>query len=58
MNADELDLTALELLTTTRSVRHRLDPDHPVDPTLLRRCVEIALQAPSGRNSQAGASWW
>ena len=47
-----LDLTAEELLTTTRSVRHRLDLDRPVDPELLRRCVEIALQAPSGRNEQ------
>jgi nitroreductase len=47
-----LDLTAEQLLTTTRSVRHRLDLDRPVDPALLRRCVEIALQAPTGRNEQ------
>jgi nitroreductase len=47
-----LDLSAEELLTTTRAVRHRLDLDRPVDPALLRRCVEIALQAPSGRNEQ------
>ncbi|MGI5130023.1 nitroreductase family protein [Pseudonocardia sp. CA-107938] len=52
MTGPELDLTATELLTTTRSVRHRLDLDRPVDPALLRRCVELALQAPSGRNSQ------
>jgi nitroreductase len=49
---DQLDLTAEELLSTTRSVRHRLDFDRPVDPAILRRCVELALQAPSGRNSQ------
>jgi nitroreductase len=49
---DQLDLTAEELLSTTRSVRHRLDFDRPVDPAVLRRCVELALQAPSGRNSQ------
>ncbi|MGK3208623.1 nitroreductase family protein [Amycolatopsis sp. MEPSY49] len=49
---DRLDLTAEELLTTTRAVRHRLDFDRPVDPAVLRRCVELALQAPSGRNSQ------
>lgn len=47
-----LDLSAEELLTTTRAVRHRLGLDRPVDPALLRRCVEIALQAPSGRNEQ------
>ncbi|TCK22149.1 nitroreductase family protein [Pseudonocardia endophytica] len=45
-------LTPEELLTTTRSVRWRLDLDRPVEPGLLRRCVEIALQAPTGRNSQ------
>jgi len=39
-------------VTTTRAVRHRLGLDRPVDPALLRRCVEIALQAPSGRNEQ------
>jgi nitroreductase len=47
-----LDLTAEELLTTTRAVRRRLDLDRPVDPALLRRCVELAMQAPTGRNSQ------
>lgn len=47
-----LDLTAEELLTTTRSVRRRLDLDRPVDLRLLRRCVEIATQAPTGRHEQ------
>ncbi|MGE0219861.1 nitroreductase family protein [Mycolicibacterium sp.] len=47
-----LDLSAEELLTTTRAVRHRLDLDRPVDPALLRRCVEFATQAPTGRNQQ------
>ncbi|WP_224390405.1 nitroreductase family protein [Pseudonocardia sp. ICBG1293] len=47
-----LDLSAEELLTTTRSVRRRLDLDRPVDPALLRRCIEIATQAPSGRHQQ------
>ena len=45
-----LDLTAEELLTTTRSVRRRLDYERPVARETLRRCVEIALQAPSGSN--------
>ncbi len=47
-----LDLSAEELLTTTRSVRRRLDLDRPVDPALLRRCIEIATQAPTGRHEQ------
>jgi len=43
-------MTAEELLTTTRAVRRRLDFDRPVDKALLRECVRIALQAPSGSN--------
>ena len=46
------DLTPDELLTTTRSVRRRLDLAKPVPTDLLRACVEIALQAPTGGNSQ------
>jgi nitroreductase len=41
-----------ELLTTTRSVRRRLDLSRAVPATLIRECVEIALQAPTGSNSQ------
>jgi nitroreductase len=41
-----------EVLTTTRSVRRRLDLERPVDPALLRECLTIALQAPSGGNDQ------
>ncbi len=43
-------LTAGEVLTTTRAVRRRLDFDRPVDPDLLRDCVRIALQAPAASN--------
>ncbi|MFC4495974.1 nitroreductase family protein [Streptomyces ovatisporus] len=46
------ELTPDELLTTTRSVRKRLDMTRPVDPALVRECLEIALQAPSGSNAQ------
>jgi nitroreductase len=46
------DLTPEQLLTTTRAVRRRLDLDRPVDPELIRRCVEIATQAPSSINMQ------
>lgn len=47
-----LDLRSDELLTTTRSVRKRLDLDRPVPLDLVRECLEIALQAPSGSNRQ------
>jgi len=49
---DQLQLSAEELLTTTRAVRRRLDLDRPVDPELIRRCVGLAVQAPTGRNRQ------
>ncbi|TDD10861.1 nitroreductase family protein [Nonomuraea deserti] len=45
-----------ELLTTTRSVRKRLDLTRPVPTDLVRECLEIALQAPSGSNRQ-GWHW-
>jgi nitroreductase len=50
---DHLELTADELLTTTRSVRKRLDLERPVPMELVRECLEIALQAPSGSNRQS-----
>jgi len=40
------------ILTTTRAVRRRLDLDRPVDPALVRECLTIALQAPTGGNNQ------
>jgi nitroreductase len=43
-------MTAEEVLTTTRAVRQRLDFDRPVDPGLVRDCVRVALQAPAGSN--------
>ena len=46
------DLTVDELLTTTRSVRKRLDLTRPVPLELVKECLEIALQAPSGSNTQ------
>jgi nitroreductase len=45
-------MTPDELLTTTRSVRKRLDLTRPVPLDLVRECLEIALQAPSGSNRQ------
>ena len=41
------------LLTTTRSVRRRLDLERPVATDDLRRCLEIAQQAPTGSNNRS-----
>ncbi len=41
-----------ELLSTTRSVRKRLDLTRPVEPELIRECIEVAAQAPTGGNNQ------
>ncbi|OBJ82694.1 nitroreductase family protein [Mycobacterium asiaticum] len=51
-----LNLTVDEVLTTTRSVRKRLDFDKPVPRKVLMECLELALQAPTGSNSQ-GWQW-
>ena len=47
-----LALTNDELLTTTRSVRKRLDLERPVEREVVDACIELALQAPSGGNRQ------
>lgn len=48
-----MDLASVDhVLTTTRSVRKRLDFDRPVGREVIEECLEIALQAPSGSNSQ------
>jgi nitroreductase len=47
-----LGLSADEVLTTTRAVRKRLDLDRRVEPEIIRECLEIALQAPTGSNRQ------
>jgi len=40
------------LLTTTRSVRRRLDFDRPVPKELIEECLAVAVQAPTGGNLQ------
>lgn len=45
-----LDLGPDELLTTTRTVRKRLDFDRPVPRALIAECLEVAFQAPNGSN--------
>lgn len=47
-----LNLTADEVLTSTRSVRKRLDFDKPVPREVIMECLDLALQAPTGSNNQ------
>lgn len=45
-----------ELLSTTRSVRKRLDLDRPVEREVILDCLRLAVQAPTGGNRQ-GWRW-
>jgi nitroreductase len=48
-----LDLATVDrLLTTTRAVRKRLDLARPVGLGVVRECLELAVQAPTGSNAQ------
>ena len=51
-----LNLSADEVLATTRSVRKRLDFERPVEAEIVMECLELALQAPTGSNAQ-GWQW-
>lgn len=47
------DLTAIDnLLSTTKSVRRRLDLETPVDGAVVTRCIELAAYAPNASNAQ------
>jgi nitroreductase len=48
----ELNLTPRELLTTTRTVRKRLDLGRPVERDVIEECLRIAFQAPNGSDQQ------
>jgi nitroreductase len=52
MMAMTLSLSADELLTTTRSVRRRLDLSRPVERDVVEECLRMAFQAPTGQNHQ------
>ncbi|MCB1001887.1 MAG: nitroreductase family protein [Acidimicrobiales bacterium] len=52
----KLNLSADDVLTTTRAVRKRLDLERPVEREVIEECLQIALQAPTGSNSQ-GWQW-
>jgi len=41
-----------ELLATTRAVRKRLDLEREVPRAVIEECLELAVQAPTGSNSQ------
>jgi nitroreductase len=47
-----MNLSPDDLLSTTRSVRRRLDFGRPVELGLIRECLSLALQAPTGGNAQ------
>jgi nitroreductase len=47
-----LNLSVDDVLTTTRSVRKRLDLEKPVPREVLMECLDLALQAPTGSNTQ------
>lgn len=47
-----LNLSADEVLSTTRSVRKRLDLSLLVEKEVLEECLRLAQQAPSGSNTQ------
>jgi nitroreductase/catechol 2,3-dioxygenase-like lactoylglutathione lyase family enzyme len=49
----DLDRATVDrLLTTTRSVRRRLDLERTVDLDVVARCLELAFQAPSAADQQ------
>ena len=48
----QVHLTTDELLTTTRTVRRRLDLDRPVERDVLEECLALAVQAPTASNRQ------
>ena len=52
-----LDLETVDhLLSTTRAVRKRLDLSRPVGSEVIEDCLRLAVQAPTGSNSQ-GWRW-
>jgi nitroreductase len=52
MTTPLLPLSLDELLTTTRTVRQRLDFGRRVERDVITACIDIAVQAPNGSNQQ------
>ncbi|HMZ14636.1 MAG TPA: nitroreductase family protein [Mycobacterium sp.] len=48
MNIESVD----EVLSTTRAVRRRLDLSRPVEREVILECLRLAVQAPTGGNTQ------
>ena len=44
----KLNLSVDEVLATTRAVRKRLDFDRPVEFSVIRECLDLAVQSPTG----------
>lgn len=52
-SVQSFDLASVDhVLKTTRSVRQRLDLERPVPQMLIKEALEVALQAPTGANTQ------
>ena len=50
---DSMDIATVdELLSTTRSVRKRLDLTRPVGRDVILECIQLAMQAPTASNTQ------
>ncbi len=48
-----MDISSVdELLSTTRAVRKRLDLSRPVEREVILECLRLAVQAPTGGDSQ------
>jgi nitroreductase len=45
--SEDARMDAETLLTTTRSVRRKLDLDRPVEPEVITECLRTAMQAPA-----------
>jgi nitroreductase len=50
--AEKLNLSADEVLSTTRAVRKRLDLERSVEREVLEECLRLAQQAPAASNRQ------
>ena len=49
MDIDSVDLA----LSTTRSVRRRIDWERPIERRVIEQCIDIATQAPTGLAAEA-----
>ena len=51
--SDALREAADHALSTTRSVRRRIDWERPVEPEVIESAIDVAVQAPTGANAEA-----